>query len=98
MTNRRGFLSSILAVACAPAIVKASSIMRVVPVMEKDTLTYKMSGRYDINFDQWVEDADSKLALRPTKIILPATLMAEALKILNAEFDKSYAQHRLNTA
>ena len=94
MTSRRGFLSSILAIASAPAIVKASSIMRVMPVIDNDTLTYKMSGRYDINFDEWVEDADSKMALRPTKIILPATLMAEALKILNAEFDKAYLGHK----
>lgn len=94
MTSRRGFLSSILAIASAPAIVKASSIMRVMPVIDNDTLTYKMSGRYDINFDEWVEDADSKMALRPTKIILPATLMAEALKILNAEFDKAYLGYK----
>ena len=52
MTSRRGFLSSILVAAAAPAIVSASSIMRVTPVIEKDTLTYKASGRYDINFDE----------------------------------------------
>ena len=92
MTNRRGFLSSILAAAAAPAIVSASSIMRVVPVMENDTLTYKMSGRYDINFDQWVEDADSKLALRPNKLLLPGFMMAEAMKILDAEFDRAYSR------
>lgn len=94
MTSRRGFLSSVLAAAAAPAIVASSSIMRVVPVMEKDTLTYKMSGRYDINFDEWVQDADSTLALRPTKIVVPTALLAEAMKILNAEFDKAYTQYR----
>ena len=94
MTSRRGFLSSILAMASAPAIVSASSIMRVTPVIDRDTLTYKMSGRYDINFDQWVEDADSKLALRPNKLLLPGFMMAEAMKILDAEFDKAYTQYR----
>lgn len=93
MTSRRGFLSAILAGAAAPAVVKASSLMKLVPT-ESGILTYKMSGRYDINFDEWVEDADSKMALRPTKIILPATLMAEALRILNAEFDKVYLGHK----
>lgn len=95
MTSRRGFLSSILAVASAPAIVKASSIMRVMPVIENDTLTYKMSGRYDINFDGWIQETDTTW-MRPNKIIVPATMREQALKILNAEFDRAYAMHRVN--
>lgn len=37
--NRRGFLSSILALAAAPAIVRADSLMRIVPV-DTAILTY----------------------------------------------------------
>lgn len=34
MMNRRGFLGSILALAAAPAIVRADSLMRIVPLAE----------------------------------------------------------------
>ena len=88
--QRRGFLGAILGAAAAPAIVSASSLMKLVPA-KPDVLIYKATGRYDINFDQWVQDTDGRIVLRPTKIIVPATLRAEALKILNAEFDKQYA-------
>lgn len=77
MTNRRGFLSAILAGVTAPAVVSASSIMRVTPVIEAGTLTYKMSGRYNLD---WMEEhmiehlraADRFLTAQPTKIIVPA--------------------------
>jgi hypothetical protein len=41
--NRRGFLGSILALAAAPAIVRADSLMRIVPV-ETGALTFGISG------------------------------------------------------
>ena len=89
MSSRRGFLASILGLAASPAIVSASSIMRVTPVLEAGTLTYKMSGRYDINFDGWVQDADSTW-VRPTKIIVPRSMLAEARRLIDVEFDKAY--------
>jgi len=89
VTSRRGFLASILAVASAPAIVSASSIMRVTPVMEAGVLTYKASGRYDINFDGWVQETDTTW-MRPNKIIVPRAMLAEARRLIDAEFDKAY--------
>ena len=91
--KRRGFLSAILGAAAAPAIVSASSLMKVIPA-RPDTLIYKAIGRYDINFDQWVQDADSMLYLRPSRLIIPASLREQALKILNNEFDKAYTTMR----
>lgn len=90
MMQRRGFLSAILAGAAAPAIVSASSLMKIV-VPKPKTLIYKASGRYDINFDQWVQGADSTIYLRPSKIIAPASMREQCLAILNNEFDKAYA-------
>lgn len=86
MTSRRGFLSAIFAGAAAPAVVKASSLMKLVPT-ESGILTYKS---YELGFDIALENADSTLLLRPTKLLLPATMMQEALKILNKEFDRAY--------
>jgi hypothetical protein len=102
MTNRRGFLSAILAGAAAPAVVKASSLMKLVPT-KSGILTYKALGRYDLDaiHDELLDglrSADQYLSSRPTQILLPAAMMLEARRILNAEFDKAYAQHRLNTA
>lgn len=88
--QRRGFLSAILGAAAAPAIVSAGSLMKIVPA-RPDTLIYRATGRYDINFDHWVQDADSTLYLRPSKIIAPASMRAQALAILNSAFDKEYA-------
>lgn len=38
--NRRGFLGSILALGAAPAIVRADSLMRIVPVETTIDLSY----------------------------------------------------------
>ena len=95
MTNRRGFLSAILAGAAAPAVVSASSLMKLVPT-ESGILTYKMSGRYDLNEDsleRMMRNVQRDIDCRPSKIIVPATLMAEALKIIHAEFDKAYSDY-----
>lgn len=81
--QRRGFLSAILGAAAAPAIVSASSLMKLVPT-ESGILTLTA-------FDEWVQGMDSTVYMRPTKLLVPATLRAECLKILNAEFDKQYA-------
>ena len=102
MNSRRGFLTAILAGAAAPAVVRAASLMKMVPT-ESGILTYKMSGRYNLDaiHDDLLDglrSADQYLSSRPTQIILPAAMMAQARRILNAEFDKLYAQHRLNTA
>ena len=101
MTSRRGFLSSILGLAAAPAIVSASSIMRVRPV-EPEIFVYKASGRYNLAWmkhpvtdTSWMAVEESDLILtRPTTIIIPANMREQALKILNAEFDKAYSQHK----
>jgi len=98
MSSRRGFLSSILGLAAAPAIVSASSIMRVTPVMgpaDKYALRWVDANKVPMTDTSWmaVEESDQILALRPTKILLPGFMMAEALKILNAEFDKAYTQY-----
>ena len=49
------------------------------------SLTYKMSGRYDLNLDSledmMVELNSNEFVLKPSKILVPATMMAEALKI-----------------
>jgi len=64
--------------------------MKIVPVKPEDVPVAFRPYRYDINFDEWVQDADSTVYLRPTKLLVPASLRAECLKILNNEFDKSY--------
>ena len=92
--QRRGFLSAILGAAAAPAIVSASSLMKIVPVLP-DVLVYKATGRYDIKFDHWVQDADSTLYLRPSKILTPASMRAQCLALLNSEFDKAYTMRRV---
>ena len=92
--QRRGFLSAILGAAVAPAIVSASSLMKIKPAAP-DVWVYKASGRYDINFDAWVQDAESTLYLRPSKILTPASMRAQCLAILNNEFDKAYTMRRV---
>ena len=95
MTSRRGFLSSILAGAAAPAVVKAASLMKLVPT-ESGILTYKMAGRYDLNEDsleQMMINVRKDIDLRPSKLLVPATMMQEALKILNKEFDLAYTTY-----
>ena len=95
MTSRRGFLSAILAGAAAPAVVKAASLMKLVPT-ESGILTYKMAGRYDLNEDsleQMMINVRKDIDLRPSKLLVPATMMQEALKILNKEFDLAYTTY-----
>ena len=88
MTSRRGFLSSILAAASAPAIVASSSLMKLVPT-ESGILTFKTIGRYDLDavHDELLDglrQADTYLH-RPTQLILPPLMIEQALKILNSE-------------
>ena len=95
MTSRRGFLSAIFAGAAAPAVVKAASLMKLVPT-ESGILTYKMAGRYDLNEDsleQMMINVRKDIDLRPSKLLVPATMMQEALKILNKEFDLAYTTY-----
>ena len=68
--------------------------MKLVPT-ESGILTYKMSGRYNLdwmeeNMVEHLRQADTYLH-RPTKLLVPAWLVGEALTVLNAEFDKQYA-------
>lgn len=87
MTSRRGFLSSILAVAAAPAVVKTSSLMKLVPT-ESGILTYKVSGRYDINPDSlermMIEIRESG-TIRPTQLIVPAYMVNLARSMLQTK-------------
>ncbi len=55
--NRRGFLAGMLAACAAPAIVKASSIMRVVPVVAPPTFSGEMGQFTSIRFyeDQMIQ-------------------------------------------
>lgn len=90
MTNRRGFLSSIFAAAAAPAIVSASSLMKLVPT-ESGILTYELNPE---SLEKMMINIRNDIELRPTKLLVPAWLVGEALTLLNAEFDKAYAQYR----
>lgn len=84
--QRRGFLSAILGAAATPAIVSASSLMKIVPV-KPETLIYKATGRYDLTY---VKEGNSLIFTRPTKLFVPAMMFDQALKILDAEFAKEY--------
>ena len=67
--NRRSFLSSILLTATAPAIVRADSLMRIVPrdtsILQRGDLVY-MDGLTFFNNDKgiWAYDSKSNL-IRP---------------------------------
>ena len=98
MTSRRGFLSSIIAAAAAPAVVKASSLMKLVPT-ESGILTYKAVDRYDLSnesLERMITNIHNSGAIQPTRLIVPATMMAEALKILNQEFGRAYTTYMDN--
>ena len=95
MTTRRSFLSAMFAAAAAPAVVSASSIMRVAPVMDSGVLTYRASGRYDLNpesLEEMMISIRNDIAIRPSRIIVPSSMIAECEIILNKCFDKEYAQ------
>jgi hypothetical protein len=89
--QRRGFLSAILGAAAAPAIVSASSLMKIVPVTP---LSMTQRGEQMHTWmEAYIQSADGLIALRPTKIITPASLRAECLTILNAAFAKEYTTY-----
>lgn len=84
MTTRRGFLSSILAGVAAPAILSASSIMRVKPVVQDGMVWW----------DEAITGMDSTVWLRPTRIITPMYMRQQMLMILNTSFDKEYKMYK----
>lgn len=81
MTSRRGFLSSILAIAAAPAVVKASSLMKLVPT-ESGILTYDLNPD---SLEQMMIDIREDIALRPTQLIVPPYLANLSLSILQTK-------------
>ena len=82
--DRRGFLSVMLGAAMAPAVVKASSIMRIQP---RDVLVYKTLNRYDLDVytETFVVEEHSPLALRPTKLIVPRCQLELANSMINTK-------------
>ena len=84
MTSRRGFLSAILVGVTAPAIVSASSIMRVKPVVQDGMVWW----------DEAITRTDGTIWLQPTRLIVPAHFRDVALKIINSEFDKEYKRYK----
>ena len=97
MTGRRGFLGAILGLAAAPAVVAASSIMRVKPVVESGVLTYKALDRYDLNPDsleRMMIEIRNSGTIRPTKLIVPSAMIAQCEIILNQCFDAEYAKYK----
>lgn len=62
--NRRGFLGAILAAAAAPAIVRADSLMRIVP-RETEVLTWSgvdlAGGGASEVVIQWIDDVESAM-------------------------------------
>lgn len=58
--NRRGFLGSILALAAAPAIVRADSLMRIVPretILLRGDYWIDARGSTSVIEDAWADDA-----------------------------------------
>lgn len=76
--NRRGFLGSILALGAAPAIVRADSLMRVIPL---DTEIIVLSGNTLLTIDMITKEA-----LR----ILHKNMVF--VKSVNDDFAKQYAK------
>jgi hypothetical protein len=66
--NRRGFLTSILALGVAPAIVRADSLMKIVPV--NTGITIYPSLRPDVSFDDVIAKA-----MRETKERIVANVL-----------------------
>lgn len=97
MTGRRGFLGAILGLAAAPAVVAASSIMRVKPVVESGVLTYRALDRYDLNPDsleRMMIEIRNSGTIRPTKLIVPAYMAAQCEIILNKCFLEEYSKYK----
>ena len=81
MTSRRGFLSAILAVAAAPAVVKASSLMKLVPT-ESGILTYDLNPD---SLEKMMINIREDIALRPTQLIVPTYLANLALSMMQTK-------------
>ena len=81
MTSRRGFLSSILAIAAAPAVVKASSLMKLVPT-ESGILTYDLNPD---SLEQMMIEIRESGTIRPTQLIVPAYMANLALSMLQTK-------------
>lgn len=66
--NRRGFLSSILTLAAAPAIVRADSLMRIIPVETEilSGITFYESSREDLEDIIWdISPEETPFMVRP---------------------------------
>ena len=68
--RRRGFLSAMLGAAAAPAIVSASSLMRLAPT-KSGILTYELNPD---SLEQLIINIREHIALQPTKLIVPPYL------------------------
>lgn len=56
--NRRGFLGSILVACAAPAIVRADSLMRIVPLDTTIITASEMIRRQELTYAEWAENID----------------------------------------
>lgn len=74
--NRRGFLGSILALGAAPAIVRADSLMRIVPVQSTILLpgAWRELSQYDIRVDAMIHRFDVACEIQGQITQLTATL------------------------
>ena len=88
MMNRRGFLSAVIVGAAAPAIVRASSLMRITPI----------SGDWvQEDVDKLLLRPTDQLLMRPTTLITPAVMAQAFLKMFNQAAQQSYRIYRENT-
>lgn len=81
MTSRRGFLSAILAGAAAPAVVKAASLMKMVPT-ESGILTYDLNPD---SLERMIINIREDIDLKPTQLIVPAYLANLALSMIHTK-------------
>lgn len=93
--NRRGFLGSILALGAAPAIVRADSLMRIVPV-DTDVLQFKQyewtTDYLDISIDNVLTDAPYRQVIKPVDGEDLSAMMARVFRERRPEIIRNIAQ------
>jgi hypothetical protein len=78
--NRRSFLQSCIALAVAPAIVRADSLMRVI---NRDTLILTELG-WQEQLMELLRNGHEALAVAPTQLYVPIMLAEQAERIIGA--------------
>jgi hypothetical protein len=103
--NRRGFIGSILAAAAAPAIVRADSLMRIVPVetevlvpmtlsMRRALPSPTITGVTVLNAQEWSVDGEVWYATHGPSVEIPAGVLRDGSILRVRSFVAKHANEK----